>query len=385
MLKHAQGRSAHVRKRPMRHKRVEEMWRRLMEMDKVLLGLTVGLSLFGLLMVYNSSVVSAYRSFDNKYYFLQHQAMWWVLGMGAMAFTAMLPMEWWKRNAKTFLYVTLLLLVVALLGQKTLGAKRWISIAGFTLQPSELAKITLVTYLSTLFIKSKEPYMEFLKVTGLVLGLIMLQPDLGTTIVIAASAFAVYWVAGAPVKHFLTIGAAGIVGVVGMILVSPYRYNRLMTFLNSDQDPLGTSYHVRQILIALGSGGLWGVGLGMSRQKYAYLPEVAADSIFAVIAEEMGFIGAGLVILVMGVFVLRGFKVAANSVDPFGRLLATGLITWIGVQMLVNLSAMVILVPLTGIPLPLISYGGSSLVVTLVSVGILLGVSGEPKINKSRG
>jgi len=199
----------------------------------------------------------------------------------------------------------------------------------------------------------------------------------GTSVVVISTAFSLYFISGAPMMQLMSLGVAGFVGGMGLILSSPYRKQRLLTFLNPTSDPLGASYHIRQILIALGSGGLFGVGIGRSRQKFSYLPEATTDSIFAIVAEEIGFIGSALVIVIFINLIYRGIHIAKNARSPFSQLLAGGITCWIGIQTLLNLAAMVALVPLTGIPLPLISYGGSSLVTVLTGIGLLLNISRE--------
>jgi cell division protein FtsW len=209
----------------------------------------------------------------------------------------------------------------------------------------------------------------------MVVGLVLLEPDLGTSVIIIAIALILYFASGAPVWHFALILPVLVVGVVGLAIISPYRMARLTTFLHPDKDPLGSSYHIRQALLGLGSGGWFGVGIGQSRQKYEYLPEANTDSIFAIIGEETGFVG-GVAVILMFVFASwRGFRIAKRARDGFGRLLAIGITSWISVQTIINLSAMVALMPLTGVPLPFISYGGSSLIIMLAAAGILLNIS----------
>jgi cell division protein FtsW len=235
-------------------------------------------------------------------------------------------------------------------------------------------KMSLIIYFANYFEK-KIDLIRFGTITGLVLFLVMLEPDLGTAVIITSISLCLYFVAGAPVKHMLKILAVCLVIGPLLILVSPYRKQRLLTFLNSSFDVQGASYHIRQILIALGSGGIFGRGLGQSRQKFLFLPEVTTDSIFAIIAEEFGFIGASILILLFVIMVLRGIRIALLTRDSFLRLLVTGIIFFIGIQALINLGAMVALVPLTGVPLPFISYGGSSLMICLAGMGIVYNVS----------
>lgn len=211
--------------------------------------------------------------------------------------------------------------------------------------------------------------------SGIVLGLVVLEPDLGTAVVITTTGFLVYFLSGAPLFALIILGLTGFLVSLILILSSGYRKARLLTFFNPTQDPLGTSYHIRQILIALGSGGLFGLGIGRSRQKYAYLPQATTDSIFAIIAEELGFLGAAAVIALVLLVMYRGFKIASHSPNRLGQLLAGGITSWLGLQAFINLASMVVIVPLTGVPFPFISYGGSSLFISLTAIGILLNIS----------
>lgn len=352
--------------------------------DWWLVALVFGLTIFGLIMVGNVSVVEAYRDFGDKLYYLRLQMQW--AGLGLLAFVAASFFDYRKLKflALPLLIFTLICLFLVLipgLGASILGARRWLGIGPIRFQPAELAKLTFVLYLSSFF-ATKKSLLPFLTILGLMVFLIMLEPDLGTTVVLCATGLAVYFASGAPI---LTIGLIGLTGIVGgavLILSSAYRRERLTTFLNPTTDPLGASYHIRQILIALGSGGLFGVGLGQSRQKYEYLPAVTTDSIFAVIAEELGFVGSVAILLLFLGLIWRGFKIASRAPDDFGKLLAVGITSWVGFQALVNLGAMVALIPLTGVPLPFISYGGSSLVLVLTGMGILVNIAKQGVVKK---
>ncbi|MDP4031088.1 MAG: putative lipid II flippase FtsW [Patescibacteria group bacterium] len=349
----------------------------LKSFDLVLLTLVVVVSLFGLIMVYNASVVEADALFADKYYFLKQQALWLVIGLASLVAAAYFPLSWVKKISPILLLVTLLSLVLVLipgLGTEALGARRWLALGDFRLQPTELAKLSLLVYLAAWWERPR-PFWQFLVILALFFGLIMLQPDLGTALVVLAAAFLLFYIAGGQLKWLVTLGFLGTAAGLGLIYSSHYRQERLMTFLNPLRDPLGSSYHIRQALIAIGSGGFWGLGLGESRQKYQYLPQVTTDSIFAIVAEEAGFIGASLLILVLLLIIWRGLKIARLAPDRFTSLLAAGMTSWIGIQIFVNLAAMLALVPLTGVPLPFISYGGSSLIVTLTAVGLLLNIS----------
>jgi len=352
--------------------------------DWFLVALVFGLAFFGIIMVGNASVVEAYRDFGDKFYYLRLQAQWLGLGLIAFFLASVFNYRYLKMITfplMLFTFASLILVLLPGIGFEALGARRWLGIGRFNFQPAELAKLTFVLYLAS-FLSNKKRTLPFLLLLGLLVVLVMLEPDLGTTVIIVATSLVVYFASGAPLLLLAGLGLLGLLSGASLILFSPYRRERLLTFLNPTRDPLGASYHIRQILIAIGSGGLLGLGLGQSRQKYEYLPAVTTDSIFAVIAEEIGFVGASVVILAFLLLIWRGFKIAKEAPDEFGKLLAVGITTWIGFQALINLGAMVALVPLTGVPLPFISYGGSSLVLALTGVGILLNISKQKVVRK---
>lgn len=347
------------------------------KIDLGLLFLVIGLVLFGVLMVYDASVVEALRDFNDKYYYLKYQLLWAVIGLSLMIFISFINYKFFAKIAPFLFFVNLILLILVLIpgiGTRIKGARRWLNLGIFLFQPTELIKLTFSIYLAVWLSKARSLW-KFLFLISIVLFLIIIEPDLGTAVVVITTAFLIYYVSGASLLRLFPIGLIGLASGLLIIFSSPYRKSRLMTFLNPAVDPLGRSYHIRQVLIALGSGGIFGLGLGQSRQKYEYLPEAATDSIFAIIAEEMGFVGAVLVVFVLLLVIYKGFKIAKQAPDLFAKLLACGISIWIGIQTAVNLSAMVVLVPLTGLPLPFISYGGSSLIVMLMAMGILLNIS----------
>lgn len=351
--------------------------RQSIRIDKKVLATAVGLTIFGILMVADASAVQAFQNFGDRFYYAKQQAVWAGLGIASMLIFSQVPYRIFKKLAVSVFIASLLLLVSVFipgLGFSALGATRWISIGSIVIQPSEFAKFALIIYLAAT-LSHKSRLIPVLFALGLVSLLVMLQPDLGTTLIIGGAAASIYFASGAPFIQFILLGAAGLVSVLGLILTSDYRRRRLISFFDPGSDPLGVSYHIRQILIALGSGGLFGVGLGQSRQKYLFIPETTTDSIFAIIAEETGFVGS-LVIISLFVFLFwRGLEIARTAEDRFGSLLAVGIISWIAIQALINLSAIVALVPLTGVPLPFISYGGSSLIAILSGIGVLLNIS----------
>lgn len=347
--------------------------------DWHLLFAVFSLTTFGVLMVYDASSVSALRDFGDKYYFLREQAKWLIFGAFAFLVASIFDYRRLYNFSPFLLLATIVLLATVFIpgiGVKAYGASRWLNFRLFTLQPSELTKLTLVIYLSAWFSsKEKGRFLAFALLCGLLLGLVVIQPDMGTAIILAAVAVILYFLSGAPIWHFIALLPVLFAGAVALIRIAPYRFQRIITFFNPNADPLGASYHLRQILIALGSGGIFGLGLGQSRQKYEYLPESMTDSIFAIIGEELGFLGSTVLILIFLFIIWRGFKISQKAPDNFGKLLAAGITSWLGVQAFMNLAAMVALIPLTGIPLPFISYGGSSLVVALVGVGIIFNIS----------
>lgn len=347
------------------------------KIDRWLLFVVVILAIFGILMVYNASVVMAFQNFGDKYFFLRQQLISAAFGLGLMFVLARFDYHRLGKVASFFLlmsFVLLGLVLVPQIGIQALGAKRWLGVGHFNFQPAEIAKLAVILYFASTLAKRTKLF-PFLVTLGVAILLIMLEPDLGTTIVLVFASLAIYFVSGASLFYLSFLGILGFLGGLFLILGSSYRRERLLTFFDLGRDPLGASYHIRQIILALGSGGLFGLGLGASRQKYAYLPESMTDSIFAVIGEEMGFLGAVVLIAAFLFLIWRGFKIAKEAPDNFGQLLAVGIVSLIGIQALINLASMVALVPLTGIPLPFVSFGGSSLVISLAGVGILLNIS----------
>ncbi|MBN1263338.1 MAG: putative lipid II flippase FtsW [Candidatus Pacebacteria bacterium] len=345
--------------------------------DWWLVGLVLLLSVFGLIIVANASAVAAFRDFGNKLHYFRLQFQWLILGLTAFAAACFFPYQKWRKLVPLLLFLTFLSLVLVVLpkfGFRRFGARRWLNLGGFSFQPAELTKLSFITYLAA-YLTKKEQVWPLLLVSGLILFLVMLQPDLGTTLIILAIGFVVYFVGGMPWWQMLVLGLGASLGSFLLIVFSPYRRERWLTFLDPQRDPLGASYHIRQVLIALGSGGLFGVGLGQSRQKYEYLPAVSTDSIFAVVAEELGFAGAAALVLVFAFLIWRGIRVAQLAPDHFAQLLAVGVTAWVALQTFINLAAMVALAPLTGTPLPFISYGGSSLLLILLGMGILVNIS----------
>lgn len=351
--------------------------------DLLLLGSTIFLLLFGLLMIYNSSPITSERDFGDPTRLARLQLMWAVGGIFFSLIIYKVNYKFWEKLAPLILLcATVLLLIVFIpgVGLKIYGAQRWIGIGRlFAIQPSEFVKLGYIIYLAA-FLSKKVKLMPFVYITAFLVGVLILQRDLGTAIIISLTGLLIYFLSGAPLKHFLLILPTGILSIIVFIFSSDYRRERFLTFLNPGNDTQGSAYHINQILIALGSGGWFGVGLGQSRQKYGYIPEVTTDSIFAVISNEFGFIGSLLFIGFLFFIVFRAFRISANTQDKFGQLLSAGIGIWLGIQVFVNLAGMVALLPLTGVPLPLISYGGSSLLSILFSIAILLNISKQSSV-----
>lgn len=334
---------------------------------------------FGVLMIYEASNVIAFRDFGDKYHYIRDQLVWLGLGLIGMTITSFLPYKKLRLISFPLFLVSLILLMAVFIpgvGIKALGARRWIGYGSFTLQPSELAKISVILYLSSwLSFVEKKRFLAFLLLLVLVVGLVILQPDLGTGVILMAILAIIYFLSGAPLWHFMILLPILGSGILALAVTSPYRFQRLITFLNPNLDPLGASYHIRQILISFGSGGIWGLGLGGSRQKYQFLPEATTDSIFAIIGEEFGYLGALLFIILLIIFLYRLYKVSRHAADKQSFLLSGGIFALLATQTLINLGSMVAIFPLTGVPLPFISYGGSNLIVSLICVGIVLNIS----------
>lgn len=356
--------------------------------DYVFVGLVGALVVFGLVMLSSASSAVGYEKFGDNYWYLKHQIIFGLLpGLAAFFIFSRLDYRKWKKYALPFLVVSiglLLLVFIPGLGADYGKAKSWINIFGMSLQPSEVVKLTFLIYLAAWLGPKRggremqdtgASFIPFAVVFGMIVILMALQPDVGTLSVIAMISLIVYFAAGAPFSHLAWISGAAAVLFFILVKIAPYRTARLMTFLHPELDPQGVGYHINQALLAIGSGGFFGLGLGLSRQKFQYLPEVAGDSIFAVMAEELGFIFMILFVAALIFLAIRGLKIAKEAPDGFGRLLAIGVTSWFVFQSFINIGAMVGILPLTGIPLPFVSYGGTALTVCLAATGIMANIS----------
>lgn len=347
----------------------------------LLIGATVLLLALGLVMVMSASSIVSLRLHDSVYTLAQRQALFAVVGLTAMVIASRFPARLWRGFAWPTLVVAFALLIaVLLIGVEVSGQKNWIDIIGpFRLQPSEIAKFAVVLWAADLLAR-KEQLLDrwshllvpLLPVTFVMLGLVLLQGDVGNTIILAAIVGGILFAAGAPMRLFFVLGAIALAGIAALSYAAPYRLNRFRSWLDPGADRLGDGWQLIQGQYALGTGGWWGVGLGASREKWGSLPEAHTDFIFSVIGEELGLVGTLMVLTLFGVIAFVAFRLVQTSTDTFIRLASAGMGTWIIVQAVVNIGAVLGLLPITGVSLPLVSYGGSSLVPLLVSLGMLM-------------
>lgn len=336
------------------------------------------LVIFGLIMVYDSSVIQGLQDFKDSSYYIKRQLMWAVLGTASMIFFTKFNYLKLKKLSLPLILSSFLLLIavfIPVFGVSGGGAHRWLKLGAIIIQPAEIIKLTGVIFLAAVFEKRTRLLPFLILVVGVTIVTAILQKDLGSTIVFVITTTLLYFASGAPIWHFILTVPTGIIAGLILIVTSSYRSKRILAFLDPFSDSQGFTYHISQVLIALGSGGLFGLGLGHSRQKFEYIPEVSTDSIFGVIGEELGFVGGAILILIFIFLIVRGFRIVNNCPDSFGKILALGIVLLIGIQVVINLSAMTALLPVTGVPLPFISYGGSALVTNLTAVGILLNIS----------
>lgn len=341
---------------------------------KIVVFLSIIISLIGLLFVFEASVAESYNIFSQPYHFVQQQAVWLLVGLGIMTIAFMFPLPLLQKMAP-FIYglnlILLLLVFIPGIGMELNGAHRWFVIGGMVFQPVEILKFSMVIFFAS-WMSKHQRLMPFLFLTLIPTILVLLQPDLGSVLIVLCIAFGMYFLAGGNLKHLTVLGIFGIGIIFLLILTQPYRLRRLTTFTNPDLDPLGASFHIRQITIALGNGGWLGQGIGKSKQKFSYIPEASSDSIFAIVAEEIGFLGSAVLLLLFLGYLHAGYRIL-KKLKPasFEYLLAAGILIWISAQIFLNLAAVVALVPLTGVPLPFFSYGGSSLVMVLCATAVL--------------
>lgn len=353
--------------------------------DLWMIAATLGILAIGVVMVYSASAVAAFHDYGDSYYYVKRQLLFAVLGIAAMFVTMNVDYTLWRKWAGPALLMCFGLLIIVLIpgvGVVRGGARSWLGIGSFGIQPSEFMKLAMILFLAKFLSERQNMITQFRKglfpplaIIGAAFGLIMLQPDLGTGAVMIGASLLVIYVTGARVAHLGGLALLGLAGLGALIAAAPYRLQRITAFLDPWQDPLGAGYQSIQSLYAVAPGGLVGLGLGMSRQKYNYLPEPQTDFIFSILAEELGFIGGSLLILLFLLLIWRGMRTAITLSDPFGSLLATGIVGIFAVQVLINIGVVIGMLPVTGITLPLVSYGGSSLTLLLTALGILLNLS----------
>ena len=359
--------------------------RRGLGVDGTVLAVVAALSFVGVIMVFSASAVVAGTQFHDAVYFLKRQVLWLLVGFVVLHVASRIDYVRWRKLAPWLLGGTALLLVIVLLpslGWVAKGARRWLRLGPVSIQPAELFKLASVLYLASYLARREDRLSQFkagvlppLVVVSVLAGLVVLQPDLGTVAVVGAVVMMMLFLAGARPTHLLGLLVAMLPVAALLILRSSYRRQRIMTFLEPWKDAADGGFQVTQSFLAFGSGGLFGVGLGEGKQKLFFLPEAHTDFVLALVGEELGLFGTTAIMLLFVLLLLKGFQIAGNAREPFGRYVALGITLLIGVQALVNAGVVTGVLPTKGLTLPLVSYGGSSLVVSLLAVGILLSVS----------
>ncbi len=366
--------------------------RQVEPIDRRFLWLVSGLTLFGLLILLSASGPLGLSRFNDTWFFFKQQLTKGIIpGIFLFYIISRIDYRKFRPLAVPALIASIVLLILVYIpgvGLRFGGAGRWVDLGIISFQPSEFVKVTFLIYVAAWLAARhqnkartlEEGLLPFLAALGLVMGLLILQPNTGSMAVITGSALLMYFVAGAPIAWFVILGLGGLGLIALLIKLTPYRAARFMTFMHPELDPQGIGYHINQAFLAVGSGGLFGLGYGHSRQKYMYLPEVAGDSVFAVMAEELGFFLVLVFLAAMAFLVDRCLFIARNSADDFGRFLATGIGCWIAVQTVLNVSSMIGLMPMTGVTLPFVSYGSSAVIGLAVGLGIVASVSRQARI-----
>ena len=353
--------------------------------DYILLLTIILISIFGIIMIYSASYVWAEYKFNDPFKYIKHQLIFFIIGIFLMIFISKIDYKKYYQKSNLILLLSIILLILVIIpgiGTIRNGSRSWFGIGSFGIQPSEAAKLALIIFTSK-YLSNNEKDIKNIKkgvlpiiiITLLIFLLIMLQPDFGTGVIIVLSIIGLLFVSGVNMNFFIKIGLVGVVGVIGLILVAPYRLERILSFLNPWQDPLGSGFQIIQSLYAIGPGGLFGFGFLNSRQKHFYLPEPQTDFIFSIISEEFGFMGILIVTSLFLIIIVRGLKIVRKTNNLFAKYLVFGIIFQISIQTVLNLMVVVGLIPVTGVTLPFLSYGGSSLLITLISMGIVLNVS----------
>ena len=357
------------------------------KIDKLILISVIIISLFGLLMIYSSSSIWAEYKFNDPYKYLKTQGIFLIIGFIVIYIVSKIPYRIYLKYSNLILISCIVLLILVLIpgiGSVRNGSRSWFGIGSFGIQPSEFAKLGIIIFTAKYLTNNKmkdikTSVLPILSVVILIFGLIMLQPDFGTGIIIVITIIVLLFVSGVKMNFFIKLGIIGLVGIVGLIIIAPYRLKRIISFINPWSDPLGSGFQIIQSLYAIGPGGLLGTGLGNSIQKHFYLPEPQTDFIFSIISEELGFMGVLIITTLFLTIIYRGIKVSIKQEDNFAKYLSFGLVFSLAFQTILNLMVVVGLIPVTGVTLPFLSYGGSSLLVSMTNIGILLNISKNKK------
>ena len=351
-----------------------------------LLYVLFALLFFGLIMIASAGISYSHTRFGDQYYFFKHQLFFGVIpGLFILYIIQKINYNFWKKISFPLFIISLICLVLVFVpsfGSKIYGASRWLKLGPFSFQPSEMLKLSIILYLAAWLESRAEKIKDFYEglvpfsaVVGLVSFLLIKQPDIGTLGIIIAISISIFFVSGATLRHMGMIGISGLAALAILVKMESYRMSRFLVFMHPELDPRGIGYQINQALLAIGSGGIFGVGLGHSLQKFNYLPEPVGDSIFAIIGEELGFVGCIVLVALFVYLAILGLRIARRAPDRFSQLTAVGIITWIIFQAFVNMAAISGIMPLTGVPLPFISYGGTSIIFLLIGVGILLNIA----------
>lgn len=369
--------------------------RKLSPMDGVIFGIVVALSLFGLVMVFSASAVGAEKTYQDSMFFLKRQVLWLLLGFSLLHLASRIDYRYWKKFAYPLLAVAAVSLVMVLqpsMGVVKHGARRWLQLGPLMFQPVEFAKLFFVLFLAAYLTKKEGQIKSFmvglfplLLIASLFALVILLQPDFGSVVVIGLVMSVMLFLGGASLVHLLGLALTALPIGFALVWQSDYRRERLLTFLHPWADPLNSGFQITQSFLAFGHGGPFGVGLGESKQKLGFLPEGHTDFVLALVGEELGLLGTAAVMVLFAVIVLRGMRIASRAKDPFGQHLAHGIVLLIGMQALINAGVVTGLLPTKGMTLPFVSYGGSSLVVTLFAIGVLLNISRDRQGGKLYG
>ncbi len=353
--------------------------------DIVLFLTIIIICLFGIIMITSASYIWAEYKFNDPFKFTKNQSFFFLIGLFLMCYISKINYHFYYKNSNKLLLGCIILLILVLIpgiGSIRNGSRSWFGIGSFGIQPSEFTKLALIIFTAK-YLENNERDMKSIKkgalpiliITMLIFGLIMLQPDFGTGTIIVMSIIGLLFIGGTKLSFFVKIGFMGLIGITSLIIMAPYRLARILSFLDPWKDPLGSGFQIIQSLYAIGPGGLFGFGFGNSRQKHFYLPEPQTDFIFSIISEEFGFLGIIIISTLFLIIIIRGFKIAINSKELFSKYLAFGIMFQLSFQTILNLMVVVGLIPVTGVTLPFLSYGGSSLLITMISMGIILNIS----------